>query len=77
VRLREIIAQSISDDEFAERARKYGMGFLNKEHLFFYEIYRRVVGAVPAPKKNEKACGVCGAGIALARKHCRVCGNVC
>ncbi len=72
--LRERIAQGISDSEFEEKSRRYGINFLCKEHLYFYEIYREVVGEIPKPRPGEVACPHCGAGKPPNRSHCRVCG---
>ncbi|MDI6811486.1 MAG: asparagine synthase-related protein, partial [archaeon] len=38
-KLRDVIRANISDTEFEQKTRKYEMKFMNKEHLFFYEIY--------------------------------------
>lgn len=73
-RLNAIIASTITDEEFDEKKRSYPVRFFNKEHLYYYEVYRRVAGEVPAPKKGEKACEGCGAGMEVNRSHCRVCG---
>jgi len=74
--LRSIIAQRISDNEFEEKQREYKVTFLCKEHLYFYEIYREVVGEVPAPRQGEDQCPGCSAGIPQRKRHCRVCGWV-
>lgn len=75
-RLREIISSEISDDEFEEKQRIYPTNFLNKEHLYYYEIYRREVGEIPLPKEGEKPCPGCKAGIEVDAFHCKVCGYV-
>ncbi len=70
-RLRKIIDQMVSDDEFNDtRFPK----FMSKEHLYYYKIYREVVGEIPKPKGDEKPCPACSAGIEPERFHCRVCG---
>ncbi|MBI5554857.1 MAG: hypothetical protein HY920_03255 [Elusimicrobia bacterium] len=75
-RLREIISRIISDDEFKQKQQAYPVNFLNKEHLYYYEIFRKVVGAIPAPKDTEKPCPGCGAGLKIDIFHCKVCGYV-
>jgi len=75
-RLREVITKIISDDEFKEKRLAYPVKFLNKEHLYYYEIYRKVVGAIPAPKDTEKSCPGCGAGLKIDSFHCKICGYV-
>ena len=73
-RLRRIISERISDDEFKENSRP--VKFINKEHLYYYKIYRECVGEIPKPKDGEKTCPGCGSGIDIDGFHCQVCGNV-
>ena len=75
-KLREIIRSKISDEEFEKEKRFYPLKFLNKEHLYFYEIYQKEVGKIPEPSEGEKVCPNCGAGIKQDSFHCRVCGYV-
>jgi len=75
-RLRDIIASNISDEEFREKSKSYPVKFINKEHLYFYEVYRDVIGEIPAPKENEKACPYCSGGMDISSFHCRICGGV-
>ena len=74
--LRQIISSKISDNEFEEKKSLYPIRFLNKEHLYYYEIYRREVGEIPAPNPDEKTCAGCGAGMRQDAFHCKVCGWV-
>lgn len=74
--LRKKIAEGIADEDLREKERKYGVRFLCKEHLYFYEVYRKMVGEVPRPKPAEVPCPFCGAGKPPGRRHCRVCGGV-
>lgn len=73
-RLREVISDLVSDEEFERGKRESEVRFLNKEHYYYYRIYREVVGAIPEPQGNEKVCPGCGAGIEVERFHCRICG---
>lgn len=75
-RLRKIITAKISDDEFREKQKIYPVKFLNKEHLYYYEIYRKELGEIPVPKQNEKPCPGCGTGMKIKALHCKVCGYV-
>ncbi|RLE49972.1 MAG: asparagine synthase, partial [Candidatus Methanomethylicota archaeon] len=68
----------ISDEEFKEKKRKYyesdGVNIRSKEQLFYYEIYRAVIG-VPRPKsKKGKICPQCHSNIPKKATYCRVCG---
>ena len=74
--LRRLIADKITDEEFEEKERAYSVKFLCKEHLFFYEIYRKEVGAIPQPVEGEDSCHGCGGGIPHGKGHCRICGWV-
>jgi asparagine synthase (glutamine-hydrolysing) len=72
--LRRIIEAQVSDDDFSNNAN--GVRLMNKEHLYYYRVYRQVVGPVPGPGVSEKACRACGAGMQSGAFHCRVCGDV-
>ncbi|MFQ6066518.1 MAG: asparagine synthase C-terminal domain-containing protein [bacterium] len=75
-RLRRIISEKISDEEFEEKRRLYPVKFMSKEHLYCYEIYRKVAGEIPSPKAGQVACAGCGAGIEKEANHCRICGTI-
>ncbi|MBN1761878.1 MAG: hypothetical protein JW878_02195 [Methanomicrobia archaeon] len=73
--LRDVIQKKIPDSEFEAKKRAYGMAFMNKEHLYFYEIYRRVVGEIPKPRGTGKdVCPLCKAGLPENKLHCTICG---
>jgi asparagine synthase (glutamine-hydrolysing) len=74
--LRAMIAQRITDKEFAEKQKQYPVKFLCKEHLYFYELYREEIGEIPPPQEGEDRCPGCGSGLPRAKKHCRICGAV-
>ncbi len=75
-RLRAIIESRISDKEFEEKKKCYPVKFITKDHLYYYEIYRREVGEIPKPGNSQKSCTGCGAGIGVGSFHCKVCGNL-
>lgn len=75
-RLTAILGTAISDEEFEDKRRSSGMRFYNKAHLYYYEVYRKIVGDIPGPGPGEKACESCGAGLVGGRDHCRICGWV-
>jgi asparagine synthase (glutamine-hydrolysing) len=75
-KLREIISSKISDDEFEEKKKLYPVNFLNKEHLYYYEIYRKEVGEISAANVTQKKCPGCGTGLKQTAFHCRICGHV-
>lgn len=74
-RLREILKSKISDETFKEKSKVYPIKFINKEHMYYYEIYKKVVGDIPKPGKGEIDCPGCGAGILREALHCQVCGR--
>lgn len=73
-RLRDVIGSMISDREFEEKKRLYPAKFYSKDHVYYYEVFRDVIGDVPPVGNGEKACTGCGAGMEKDRRHCRVCG---
>ena len=74
--LRKVIESMIPDEEFEEGKKKYPIKFWNKEHFYYYRIYREVVGEIPLPKEEEKTCRCCGAGMYQSAFHCKICGDV-
>ena len=58
------------------KKRLYPINFLNKEHLYYYEIYRKEIGEIPKPKGTQKECPGCGAGMERTGFHCKICGYV-
>lgn len=76
-KLREIISRKISDDKFTHLCKfYYPIKFINKEHLYYYEIYKDVIGKIPKPKENEKKCPACGGRMGIFSSHCKICGYV-
>ena len=71
--LREVIRRTISDTEFAAKQQRYSMAFMNKEQLYFYEIYRAVVGEIPHGHGNRR-CPLCRADLPGGKLHCDICG---
>ena len=74
--LRNVIESKVSDKEFEDGKRRFPIKFWNKEHFYYYRIYKDVVGEIPAPEKEQKICECCGAGMALNVFHCKTCGDV-
>lgn len=72
--LRRVISERISDSEFEEKKRIYPVRFINKEHLYYYEIYKEVVGEIPGALHGDSRCPGCDTGIKKGAYHCRLCG---
>lgn len=73
-RLRKILEKRVPDHKF--RNHSYPVKFFNKEHFYYYQIYRKAVGEIPRPKDNQKSCPGCGAGVDRQHFHCKICGYV-
>ncbi len=74
-----ILEAGISDDRFTQKKREYekaGVIIRDKEHLYYYEIYRDIVGEIPSPGDGEVMCSGCGGGMAPNTSYCRICGAI-
>ncbi|MFC1977147.1 asparagine synthase-related protein [Chloroflexota bacterium] len=68
----------ISDLEFNQKKMRYlnddSVVIRSKEHLFYYEIYRDVIGVPYATDSKAKSCPDCGTSVEEATSFCRTCG---
>jgi asparagine synthase (glutamine-hydrolysing) len=68
----------IADAEFTRKQRQYlnedKIKIRNKEHLHYYEIYRREVGINGLSIGAGRRCPDCGAGVKETTNYCRTCG---
>ena len=68
----------ISDLEFNEKKMRYlkedRVVIRSKEHLFYYEIYRNVIGVPHAMESGAKSCPDCSANVEEGASFCRTCG---
>ncbi len=83
-RLHKVISDMVSDEQFQSEKKKTGIKFMNKEHCFYYRIYREVIGEIPEASPSApppfteegwgevESCPCCGAS--MGKWHCRVCG---
>jgi asparagine synthase (glutamine-hydrolysing) len=78
-KLTGIFEKRISDDEFLRKKFEYKkvdeVIIRDKEHLYYYQIYKEVFGTVPKAKENEISCKGCGAKIEYKNQFCRICGT--
>jgi len=69
---------TISDLEFNEKKTKYlnedRVVIRSKEHLFYYEIYRSVLGVPYTIDSNARSCPDCGSNVEQGASFCRTCG---
>jgi asparagine synthase (glutamine-hydrolysing) len=67
----------IADAEFKKKKGKYlkedGVTIRDKEHLYYYEIYRELVG-LPSAASGGRRCPQCGGGVGEKASFCRTCG---
>ena len=70
--LRKIISEKISDEDFRENSRD--VKFINKEHVYYYKVYKSIFGQVPRAKNEEEQCPGCGGKMEKTAHHCRICG---
>ena len=68
----------ISDIEFNKKKAQYRsedeVVIRSKEHLFYYEIYRSILGVPQAGDAEAKVCPDCGSNVAEETSFCRTCG---
>ncbi|GAH88552.1 unnamed protein product, partial [marine sediment metagenome] len=68
----------ISDLEFSEKKMSYlnedRVVIRSKEHLFYYEIYRSMIGVPYMSAGNGKACPDCGSNVKERTSFCKTCG---
>ena len=68
----------ISDLEFNEKKMSYlnedRVVIRSKEHLFYYEIYRSVIGVPYRGASNAKTCPDCGSNVEEGASFCKTCG---
>lgn len=77
-RLIWLLNEKISDEEFEGKKQEYLMKdkvrIRNKEQLFYYEIYRSIIG-IPHPTNPEgRTCPYCNSNVLEDADYCPVCG---
>jgi len=75
-KIRKIITSKITDVEWEYASENLPIKFMNREHYYYYKVYKKVAGSVPKPERKEKACQACGAGMKKNAFHCKICGYV-
>ena len=76
--LPSVFDSRISDLEFNQKKARYlnedRVVIRNKEHLFYYEIYRSMLGVPYTVDSSANRCPDCGAYIEDGASFCRTCG---
>jgi len=69
----------IPDTEFNDKKSKYldedKVTIRDKEHLFYYEIYRSEIGVPHPTDPKGKICPDCNSSMPLTSTYCRKCGS--
>lgn len=76
--LPEILDREIPDTEFNYKRKKYlqedRVALRDKEQLFYYESYRKVIGVPHHEDPNSKTCPMCNSNINEGGSYCGTCG---
>lgn len=68
----------MSDGEFERKVRRYleedKIALRDKEHLFYYEIYRSILGIPRGDESYGRTCPKCGSNVGPEASYCRTCG---
>jgi len=76
--LPNLFNQRISDSEFDNKTRRYlakdRVVIHDKEQLFYYEVYRSIIGVPHPTDKEGKICPQCNSSIPEKATYCRTCG---
>ena len=75
-KIREIISSKVCDEEFKKVSKSSSVKFVNKEHFYYYNVYKDVIGEIPEAKEGEKLCPGCEAGMDPVAFHCKICGHI-
>jgi len=76
--LPSLFSREIPDVEFEEKRSEYldkdKVAIRDKEQMFYYEIYRSVIGVPHPTNPKGKRCPQCSSNVAERAIHCRTCG---
>ncbi|MGQ9469697.1 MAG: asparagine synthase-related protein [Nitrososphaerales archaeon] len=76
--LTSLLEKRVDDFEFEEKRRRYmeedKVIIRNKEQLWYYEIYRSIIGIPKRTRHGGKNCLLCNSDVLENAKYCRVCG---
>jgi len=62
----------VSSEEFRKLSKAVPLN--DEEQAYYFKIYLETFGTIPNPKRGEKTCPRCGAGVQVSRNHCKTCG---
>jgi len=76
--LQSLFNSRISDDEFEAKKREYfekdDVIIRDKEQMFYYEVYRSILGAPRSTEASGKLCPYCKSSVNEKSTYCRTCG---
>ncbi len=76
--LPSVMDARIPDLEYAEEKARYldedKVTVRSKEHLFYYRLYRELIGVPYAEDGGRKTCPDCGVNVEEDNSFCRMCG---
>lgn len=76
--LPSVMDARISDLEYAKEKARYldedKVTVRSKEHLFYYRLYRELIGVPYAEDGGRKTCPDCGVNVEEENSFCRICG---
>jgi asparagine synthase (glutamine-hydrolysing) len=76
--LPQFFEEKISDEEFLAKREKHHrddrVTVRDKEHLYYYEVFRSIFGVPKPTKSNMRTCPACGSGLPENASFCRTCG---
>lgn len=76
--LPSLFNQTISDEEFEEGRRscleKDRVIMRDREHLYYYSLYRSLLGAPHPTDSKSRVCPGCSSNAAEKATYCRTCG---
>ncbi len=76
--LKEYLTTIIDDETFVNRCNKYNINehvsIRSKEHLYYYEVYRRFFEPPYKYADSTHVCPSCKGGIDANARFCRICG---
>ncbi len=77
--LPKFFSLKIHDSEFENKRKKYleedEVTIRDKEHLFYYEVYRSILGVPQAINPRAKRCPGCNSNVPEKASFCRTCGE--
>ncbi|MEM3518000.1 MAG: asparagine synthase C-terminal domain-containing protein [Nitrososphaerales archaeon] len=76
--LTSLLEKMVNDFEFEEKRKRYveedNVVIRSKEQLWYYEIYRSIIGIPKKARHNGKNCPFCHSDVNEYANYCRVCG---